>query len=215
MDSNIIITETPILEAPSTFGSVTPTSGSSLDWEIILRYTLIVLILAFLGFNIFTYLGKVTEETAGFLKPILSIFGHGAATTVKQTTNVAATGAKGLVDVAAGTVTSGVGLLEKGLDAKKTQGQTRNKIDDTTPSTQSTSNAVDQAVTRKTPRGEPVPDDAGSRTQLNRGSGKAGYCYIGEDRGFRSCIKVGEADMCMSGDIFPTQEICINPSLRA
>ena len=38
---------------------------------------------------------------------------------LKQTTNVAATGAKGLVDVAAGTVTSGVGLLEKGLDAKK------------------------------------------------------------------------------------------------
>ena len=215
MDTNIIITETPILEAPSMFGSATPTLGSSLDWGIILRYTLIVLILAFLGFNIFTYLGKVTEETAGFLKPILSIFGYGAATTVKQTTNVAATGAKGLVDVAAGTVTSGVGLLEKGLDAKKTQGQTRNKIDDTTPSTQSTSNAVDQAVTRKTPRGEPVPDDAGSRTQLSRGSGKAGYCYIGEDRGFRSCIKVGEADMCMSGDIFPTQEICINPSLRA
>jgi hypothetical protein len=218
MDTNIIITETPILEAPSMPSFATPTLGSSLDWGIILRYTLIVLILAFLGFNIFTYLGKVTEETAGFLKPILSIFGYGAATTVKQTTNVAATGAKGLVDVAAGTVTSGVGLLEKGLDAKKTQGQTRNKIDDTTPSTQSTSNAVDQAVTRnkpQQPRGEPVPDDAGSRTQLSRGSGKAGYCYIGEDRGFRSCIKVGEADMCMSGDIFPTQEICINPSLRA
>jgi len=218
MDSNIIITETPILEAPSMPSSATPTSRSSLDWGIILRYTLIILILAFLGFNIFTYLGKVTEETAGFLKPILSIFGYGAATTVKQTTNVAATGAKGLVDVAAGTVTSGVGLLEKGLDAKKTQGQTRNKIDDTTPSTpstSSTSNAIDQAVTRNIPRGEPMPDDAGSRTQLSRGSGKAGYCYIGEDRGFRSCIKVGEADMCMSGDIFPTQEICINPSLRA
>jgi hypothetical protein len=218
MDTNIIITETPILEAPSMPSFATPTLGSSLDWGIILRYTLIVLILAFLGFNIFTYLGKVTEETAGFLKPILSIFGYGAATTVKQTTNVAATGAKGLVDVAAGTVTSGVGLLEKGLDAKKTQGQTRNKIDDTTPSTPSTSNAVDQAVTRnkpQQPRGEPMPDDAGSRTQLSRGSGKAGYCYIGEDRGFRSCIKVGEADMCMSGDIFPTQEICINPSLRA
>ena len=218
MDSNIIITETPILEAPSMPSFATPTSGSSLDWGIILRYTLIILILAFLGFNIFTYLGKVTEETAGFLKPILSIFGYGAATTVKQTTNVAATGAKGLVDVAAGTVTSGVGLLEKGLDAKKTQGQTRNKIDDTTPSTPSTPstpNAIDQAVTRNIPRGEPMPDDAGSKTQLSRGSGKAGYCYIGEDRGFRSCIKVGEADMCMSGDIFPTQEICINPSLRA
>ena len=42
-----------------------------------------------------------------------------------------------------------------------------------------------------------------------------GFCYVGEDRGFRSCIKVGKADKCMSGDIFPTQDVCINPSLRA
>jgi hypothetical protein len=57
----------------------------------------------------------------------------------------------------------------------------------------------------------PEPDDATSVTQR---SGKSGYCYIGEDRGFRSCIRVGENDTCMSGDIFPTQAICINPSLR-
>ena len=57
----------------------------------------------------------------------------------------------------------------------------------------------------------PQPDDATSRTQR---TGKSGYCYIGEDRGFRSCIKVGEEDTCMSGDIFPTHAICINPRLR-
>jgi hypothetical protein len=43
---------------------------------------------------------------------------------------------------------------------------------------------------------------------------KKGYCYIGEDRNFRSCVKVSQHDICMSGDIFPTREICINPNLR-
>jgi hypothetical protein len=57
----------------------------------------------------------------------------------------------------------------------------------------------------------PQPDDATSRTQR---TGKSGYCYIGEDRGFRSCIRVGEQDTCMSGDIFPTHAICVNPRLR-
>ena len=56
-------------------------------------------------------------------------------------------------------------------------------------------------------------DDSTSRTQKHQ-SGKAGYCYIGEDRGFRSCIKVDEGDKCMSGDIFPSEEICLNPTLR-
>jgi hypothetical protein len=60
----------------------------------------------------------------------------------------------------------------------------------------------------------PSPDDATSVTQSG-GRSKSGYCYIGEDRGFRSCIKVGENDQCMSGDIFPTMDICINPNLRA
>jgi len=61
---------------------------------------------------------------------------------------------------------------------------------------------------------EPQPDEAGSVTQASKGKSKSGYCYIGEDRGFRSCIKVGEGDKCMSGDIFPSQDICINPTLR-
>ena len=43
---------------------------------------------------------------------------------------------------------------------------------------------------------------------------QSGFCYIGEDRGFRSCISVGSGDTCMSGDIFPTQAVCINPKLR-
>lgn len=44
---------------------------------------------------------------------------------------------------------------------------------------------------------------------------KAGWCFIGEERGFRNCIEVGENDECLSGDIFPTSQVCINPNLRA
>ena len=62
---------------------------------------------------------------------------------------------------------------------------------------------------------EPViPDNVDSLTQQSKPAKKAGFCYIGEDRGFRSCIKVSEQDTCMSGNIFPSQDICINPNLR-
>ena len=46
-------------------------------------------------------------------------------------------------------------------------------------------------------------------------TGKAGWCFVGEDRGFRSCAQVGVNDDCMSGDIFPSQELCVNPNLRS
>lgn len=41
-----------------------------------------------------------------------------------------------------------------------------------------------------------------------------GSCYIGTDRGIRSCIDVSPGDKCMSGQIFPRRDICVNPNLR-
>ena len=195
MDADNIITETPDLS----YDSSTENTGG-LSWSTIIRYFIIILILIFLGFNIFTYLGKITEWILDLVRPILAFFGYGLAETTKQVVNVSATGTKGLVDVAAGTMTGGIDLLEKGLSHKKKRGKSDMK-------------ALDNSI-RNQQSSEPMPDDAGSKTQASKAKGKAGYCYIGEDRGFRSCIQVGEADMCMSGNIFPTQDICINPSLR-
>lgn len=44
-------------------------------------------------------------------------------------------------------------------------------------------------------------------------SAKKGWCYIGTDRGYRSCVK-SDSHKCMSGNIFPSKDICINPNLR-
>ena len=56
------------------------------------------------------------------------------------------------------------------------------------------------------------PDNSRSSIQT---TGKAGWCFIGKDQGFRTCSEIGVNDGCMSGDVFPSQEICMNPSLRA
>jgi len=41
-----------------------------------------------------------------------------------------------------------------------------------------------------------------------------GYCYIGYDNGQRECVDVYAGDVCMSGEIFPSLDICVNPKLR-
>ena len=56
------------------------------------------------------------------------------------------------------------------------------------------------------------PDNSRSSIQT---TGKAGWCFIGKDQGLRTCSEIGVNDGCMSGDVFPSQEICMNPSLRA
>lgn len=56
------------------------------------------------------------------------------------------------------------------------------------------------------------PNSAYSSIQPS--TGESGYCYIGEERGYRTCAPVGVNDVCMSGDVFPTNDVCINPNLR-
>jgi hypothetical protein len=43
---------------------------------------------------------------------------------------------------------------------------------------------------------------------------KKGWCYVGSDRGYRSCVKVSEQDACLSKDIYPRKDLCENPTLR-
>jgi hypothetical protein len=96
---------------------------------------------------------------------------------------------------------------------KVVEGQLENTKDNSQTTFNGTSNnSLNLALSNAIPQ-VPQPDDATSNTQRT-GTGKSGYCYIGEDRGFRSCIKVNENDECMSGDIFPSQAICVNPNLR-
>ena len=54
---------------------------------------------------------------------------------------------------------------------------------------------------------EPLP--------LQTSSVEHGYCYIGTTNNVRNCAKVSSKNKCMSGDIFPTMDLCINPTLRS
>ena len=69
--------------------------------------------------------------------------------------------------------------------------------------------SLDSALNDAAKQPEPEPNES-----MNYTTGKAGWCFIGDDRNTRSCAKIGVNDMCMSGDIFPTQEVCMNPNLR-
>lgn len=187
----------------------TATSEPSSTTSLVVRGALILLLLALIGFNVFTYLDDITawfSETFGApFRAVAQFLGYAAIDTAQTTVDVTAQGTKTAVDIAAGAATSGIDVLQQTIGQKgQDQGQKGQSQD-------MSSNAGLQRALSHAKNQPPQPDDATSRTQR---IGKSGYCYIGEDRGFRSCIKVGEEDTCMSGDIFPTQAICINPRLR-
>ena len=192
---NIVLEETPMSE--KLLGS------ADSNYWVYFRYGIIILILAFLGLNVFASLGLLTENLANFFRPVLVFLGYSVGETIRQTTDVSAEGSKAVIDATNVAIDSAVNVLERAIDQDKV----------------STDKALNNAQRKQKQRPRPIrdapqPDESGSRTQSNS-TNKSGYCYIGEDRGFRSCIKVDEQDECISGDIFPSKDICINPNLRA
>lgn len=197
-------------------GQSSVTSTTTSTSSLFIRGLLVVLILALIGFNVFTYLDDIVawfSRTFGApFRFVAQSLGYAAADTAKTTVDVTAQGTKTAVDIAAGATTSGIDVLQQTLESgnSSNSSNSNNNNSDEQKQIKADNDALETALShaKKQP---PQPDDATSRTQR---TGKSGYCYIGEDRGFRSCIKVGEQDTCMSGDIFPTQAICINPRLR-
>lgn len=180
-------------------------------------WLLIILILAFLGFNIFVYLAKGTQEISGFFAPLLNKIAELFGNVSGQVVNVSAEGAKAVVNTTAGAVDTGLTAV---------QDVTPNKAKSSVPSepvsqqnqhdimaNNTLNKALNTSENKQSNNNDYEADDATSNIQ--GGAPKPGWCYIGEDRGFRTCAQVGVNDKCMSGDIFPNQEICINPSLRA
>jgi len=185
------------------------------DW---VKIGLVILVLALLGFNIFAYLGAITEWFSRTFGPLfrgtIGTAVQAAAETTKQTISTSAEGTQAAVGAIAQGATSGISEVQSVLDG---QAQTisssgasrvRNNIDN---------RGIDSIFSKAESQFVIDQDDEDMNTtyvgQKTKGH-HSGYCYIGEDRGNRTCIEVGKGERCMSGDIYPTMDVCINPSLR-
>lgn len=106
--------------------------------------------------------------------------------------------------------------IEKSLDLVGVGGQAIRKIGSKiTPSTPSRPSTLAEPVNTgpAVPQTPYIRPDSSPDSSIQRGAQK-GYCYIGNDRGVRSCLYVNDPAACMSGEIFPTKAVCVNPTLR-
>ena len=179
--------------------SQTVSNEQGMSYTKIILYTIIaILLLAFIGFNIFSYLAEGTDILTKFTAPLVNLFAMITGDTAKTTVSNAGTGSKTIINnIEKGTVGS-VDYLQKNI--KKTTANTPNK------SIVNTENVDSLSDNKITNNNEPEPTRTNTLNQ--------GYCYIGKINDTRYCAKVSARDQCMSGDIYPSMDICINPNLR-
>ena len=183
-----------------------PSSNSTLSffsqWSW-MTWVLLIFALAFVGINIFSYLAQGTQTIADVFAPILGKVVKVGVATTGETINVAAEGAKTVINETADLTTKGLTTVQDLTHLNKTGPNPNANLMTALDANSSELNASGSN------------DFMAHQAPTSLQQHDAGWCFIGNDDQQRVCGKVGVQDTCMSGNIFPTQEICINPSLRA
>ena len=182
--------------------SQTISSDSGMSFFKILLYILIaILLLAFIGVNLFNYLAQGTDIITNITRPFVDFIATITGNTTKTAITNTSTGSKTIVDnLEKGTVGT-VDFIQKNVKDTANKGSNNTS----TKSVVSTEND-DSLADNKKNNEEPEPTRTNS---LNHG-----YCYVGKINDTRYCAKVSGRDQCMSGDIYPSMDICVNPNLR-
>jgi hypothetical protein len=231
-------------------------SSSSSLFKKVFFWIAIILVLAFLGFNIFAYLAYGTDIFTSLMAPFTYIIAYFTGETAKTTLKHTAQGTQAIVNESSNflqiflkfmtdlfnntlvlvttTSTSAIDYLQSNMKKDKTTNVKPEKqipekqITDSSANIQETQEDNDDSTLLKEERKVEarvpnVSDDIKKliiqkeRTEpepLHSDTQQNGYCYIGKINNSRYCAKVSSKNSCMSGDIFPTMAVCINPNLK-
>ena len=196
-----------------------PTSSNESSFSnknIIIIILVALLVFSFLGINLLTTSGNIIQTITNIFGPlvvqILSIFGYTAGTIIDKTADLGTDVAKTGIDVIDGTLHSVGGLL-KSASQQNVDDKAKRQLDQTINNGQlyTQSPAPSKEQNKKPEQAE--PDKTSSPIQNPIASNKSSWCLVGEYQGKRGCIEITDQDKCLSGQVFPQQKMCLNPTL--
>lgn len=179
-----------------------PTRSFSLTKTLLIILLIILLTFSILGINIVIFAGNILQRFIDVVNPIieraLSDLGYATGSAINSSSHVVSGVSKKGIDILHGSLLNAGDLLITASD----QGKPSRSLDE----------SVNLAPSTMKPE-EPNPDSSTDPIQNPVSSGKNSWCLVGEYHNKRGCIEVADGDKCLSGQVFPSQQLCLNPTL--
>ena len=158
--------------------------------SLIILILLILIAFTYFGINVLNMFGdaiqKGVDVVTPFVSQVLDLVGYSTGKAINTAADITADVSKEGVDLAEGAIQN-VGNLLIG----------------------------DEAIGYR--RGgaihDPMPDVPEDNIQKSLSSAKTKWCLVGEYQNKRGCIDISESDKCLSGQVFPNEEMCLNPNM--
>lgn len=204
---------------PNTNDSIN-NSGPFSSKNSIVIIILIFVVLALIGVNLLSLTGNAIDALNDMLAPILkqvsSMLGYSAGELINNTADVAADVAKTGIDIAKGTSYSVGDLLKNaskgGMDESQRRSLEQALKSPRCPDSHNCDDIRRELEKYKKEEPEPVKTTEPTVAPISSQKAKAGWCYVGEFSGARGCVEMGEHHKCMSGQVFPSQSVCLKPN---
>ena len=193
------------------------------NWIILLIFGIIGFTIYYIYSNAMNFLSSFTDLFKN-IQPILSSTANILGTTTSKTTTTSDS-----KDSQSSDSTDKINSLTKSthLDTSKSNDrslETSLKAPDTKHTTHASNSDIDDDDNGDNgddsddgtddPSTKTINTDNLTPSNNNHETGFEGYCFIGTDNGIRACAPVGKNNKCMSGEIFPSLQICMDPKLR-
>lgn len=190
--------------------SSTPPPNFDTYKNVLIGVLVVLLLLSFLGINLLDIISDIIKYIVSLFEPIvsqlLSLLGYTAGNVLNKTADIVSDTGKITLDIAEGTVQN-VGNLMIKASKNSLNPNTRSKIEKTLE------DDIDNNYLT-TNHSIPANDVTENPIQNPISSNKRGWCLVGEYKNKKGCIEVTEHDKCMSGQIFPSQQICLNANMQ-
>jgi hypothetical protein len=186
------------------FSSCNDYSYSLRNKNIIITILLTIIFLMLLGINILNIFGSVLNDFFQIFSPvvkqILALFGYTAGTVINSSADVASDVAKAGIDIAEGTIQDVGNLLKNASD------------NDMNPDSKA---ALHRLINDSNTHNlnEPKEDSASNIIQQPIPVRKNKWCLIEDEKMGRKCSLVSNKNTCSSGQIFPNESLCLNPTI--
>jgi len=197
------------MDNSSTMSSTPPPNFDTYK-NVLIGVLVVLLILSFLGINLLDMISDIIKYIVNLFEPIvsqlLSLLGYTAGNVLNKTADIVSDTGKVTLDIAEGTVQN-VGNLMIKASKNNLNPNTRAKLE------QTLEDDIDNNYLN-TNYSMPENDVTENPIQNPISSSKKGWCLVGEYNNKRGCVEVTEQDKCMSGQIFPSQQICLNANMQ-
>lgn len=176
--------------------------------NIIIIILCILLMISVLGVQYIEFILNIVKNS---ISQLFLFFGYTTGTLINVSSDIAGTAAKTSIDIVGTAAKTGIDIADGTVHDIGNILKNENRLDNVINSGNAyiSSRSTELPTSTLLHKDDPIPDNSENSIQKPITANKNNWCLVGEYQQKRGCIEIKDTDKCLSGQVFSSQQLCI------